>query len=278
MPTPGLWGGNLKGVADAPVLLDVTNRAVYSAHDYPASISRQTWFEDSSYPANLPRLWDEFWGFIARNQTAPVLMGEFGSKLDSESDRKWLDSLVTYLGTNGIHWVYWSLNPNSADTGGLLLDDWSTVDERKIAKLKPIQTVPFSGTDDKSVKPPTPASPSPSIPATPPADTQFCGTKYRVFSDWATGFSADLLVTNLGAGPIDGWTLSWQFTGNEMVRDLWNGRFTQTGGQLRVTDVGWNATFPLKTTIRLGCRRTTGAAASVPSDIRLNGFPCVNLQ
>ena len=29
------WGGNLTGVADAPVLLDVANAIVYSAHDYP---------------------------------------------------------------------------------------------------------------------------------------------------------------------------------------------------------------------------------------------------
>ncbi|GAA2377794.1 hypothetical protein GCM10010170_083270 [Dactylosporangium salmoneum] len=33
--------------------------------------------------------------------------------------------------------TFWVLNPNSGDTGGLLLDDWKTWDEAKYAMLKP---------------------------------------------------------------------------------------------------------------------------------------------
>ena len=38
------WGGNLKGAADAPVLLQVANRLVYSAHDYPLPSFRNPGF------------------------------------------------------------------------------------------------------------------------------------------------------------------------------------------------------------------------------------------
>jgi len=34
-------------------------------------------------------------------------------------------------------WTYWCWNPNSGDTGGILKDDWSTVNQWKIDILKP---------------------------------------------------------------------------------------------------------------------------------------------
>jgi endoglucanase len=67
-------------------------------------------------------------------------MGEFGSRLETESDSKWLNALISYLGTgsDGIHWVFWSWNPNSEDTHGLLTSDWITVDTKKFNRLKPL--------------------------------------------------------------------------------------------------------------------------------------------
>lgn len=42
----GWWGGNLMGVAQYPVQLDVAHRVVYSAHDYATSVAQQSWFSD----------------------------------------------------------------------------------------------------------------------------------------------------------------------------------------------------------------------------------------
>ena len=36
------WGGNLMGVKDRPIVLDVPDRVVYSPHDYPNSVYRPT--------------------------------------------------------------------------------------------------------------------------------------------------------------------------------------------------------------------------------------------
>ncbi len=121
--------------------LDVANRLVYSPHDYPASVHAQPWFSAPDYPANLPAVWDATWGYLLRTGTAPVLVGEFGTKLATTSDQQWLTALASYLGTGveGVHWTYWSWNPNSGDTGGILKDDWKTVDEAKQARLVPLQ-------------------------------------------------------------------------------------------------------------------------------------------
>jgi len=130
------WGGNLRGVAAAPVQLDLPDHVIYSPHEYPASLYAQPWFSDPAYPANLPAVWDATWGSVAA--TAPVLIGEFGSKLETESDRAWIGKLAGYIQAKGLSFTYWSLNPNSGDTGGILLDDWRTLDARKLGYLSPI--------------------------------------------------------------------------------------------------------------------------------------------
>lgn len=130
------WGGNLTGVERCPVVLAKPGRLVYSPHDYPASVCRQAWFDAPDYPDNLPSVWDNFWGFLARQETAPVLLGEFGGKLETEEDRAWLRSLMAYLRERDIGWVWWSWNPNSGDTGGILKDDWVTVNEPKMDFLR----------------------------------------------------------------------------------------------------------------------------------------------
>ncbi|MEI7687531.1 MAG: cellulase family glycosylhydrolase, partial [Planctomycetota bacterium] len=144
------WGGNLSNAGDFPVRLNTPGRLVYSPHDYPASVYAQTWFSDPNYPNNLPAVWDKNWGYLFRQGTAPVLIGEFGSKLQTASDQAWANSLITYInggvtggslpsGSQGVSWTYWSWNPNSGDTGGILADDWRTVNQNKMDLVKPAQ-------------------------------------------------------------------------------------------------------------------------------------------
>ena len=130
-------GGNLRGVASAPVQLSSPGHVIYSAHDYPASVFAQPWFSASGYPANLPALWDATWGYITTS-TAPVLVGEFGTKLATDSDRKWFQALTSYIKTHQLSFTFWTLNPDSGDTGGILNDDWTTVNQDKMAALTPL--------------------------------------------------------------------------------------------------------------------------------------------
>jgi aryl-phospho-beta-D-glucosidase BglC (GH1 family) len=132
------WGGNLKGVRQFPVSLQIPGRVVYSTHDYATSVFRQNWFDAANYPSNLEGIWDDHWGYLLKENIAPVLVGEFGSTLQSQTDQIWLRSLVSYLKSRGASFTYWCWNPNSGDTGGILLDDWKTVDRRKQDLLAPL--------------------------------------------------------------------------------------------------------------------------------------------
>ncbi|HEY6073493.1 MAG TPA: cellulase family glycosylhydrolase, partial [Anaerolineales bacterium] len=70
---------------------------------------------------------------------APIMIGEFGSKLQTTSDQQWFQTITGYIKQNGLGWTFWSLNPDSGDTGGLLADDWTTVMQAKHRTLKPLQ-------------------------------------------------------------------------------------------------------------------------------------------
>jgi aryl-phospho-beta-D-glucosidase BglC (GH1 family) len=156
------WGGNLAGAGNHPVRLSVPGQLVYSTHDYPASVYAQPWFSDPTYPANLPGVWDRNWGYLVRTGTAPVLLGEFGSRLQTGSDQQWFNTLASTIQGSGLSFTFWCLNPDSGDTGGLLADDWSTVIQAKQQVLAPLQA-PFIGGGG-----PTPPSPPPSgVPAAP---------------------------------------------------------------------------------------------------------------
>jgi aryl-phospho-beta-D-glucosidase BglC (GH1 family) len=138
------WGGNLRGVADRPLQIK-PGKLLYSAHDYGPEVFPQTWFSAADYPRNLASLWDQTWGYIPRTGIGGVFIGEFGighSDAYSGHALQWIQALMAYMGANS-SWTYWSLNPNSGDTGGILQDDWVSVQQWKLDLLTPYQARQF---------------------------------------------------------------------------------------------------------------------------------------
>jgi aryl-phospho-beta-D-glucosidase BglC (GH1 family) len=133
------WGGNLTEAMFMPAAIQA-NRLVYSPHDYPQSVYNQDWFSAPNFPNNMPALWNHFWGNLHHNGTAPILLGEFGSRLLTLKDQQWGAKLVSYLAGGGtsMNWVWWSWNPDSGDTGGILKDDWQTPHPEKLLLLAPL--------------------------------------------------------------------------------------------------------------------------------------------
>ncbi|MEV6177998.1 cellulase family glycosylhydrolase [Streptomyces sp. NPDC052016] len=237
----GWWGGNLMGVARYPVRLDVPDRLVYSAHDYATSVAQQSWFSDPSFPANMPGIWDRYWGYIFKQDIAPVWLGEFGTTLQSTVDQRWLSALVSYLrstsayGADSFHWTFWSWNPNSGDTGGILKDDWSTVDTVKDGYLTSIKAPGFT---------PGTGSGDPGDPGDPGDGTAACTAAYTVGSDWGSGFNAEVKVTNTGTRAIGSWKVTWTWSGSQRVTNMWNASYTQSGSTVTAVNAAHNGAVP----------------------------------
>jgi endoglucanase len=159
------WGGNLQGAKDFPVRLNVPNKLVYSAHDYAMSVSSgQPWFNDGNFPNTLAPHWDKNWGYLLKQNIAPVLIGEFGSTLADDKDKAWLPLLLQYMKDNGASWTYWTLNPRSGDTKGLFQEDWTSTDNVRYDVIKPF-LVPLTGSGGG-----TPTNNAPSVSITSPTN------------------------------------------------------------------------------------------------------------
>lgn len=274
------WGGGLADVGAKPVVLSTAGRVVYSPHDYPASLYGQKWFSDPAYPANLPSVWDKNWGYIQKQGIAPILLGEFGSALATESDKQWMTSIVSYLGTNKMSYAYWAFNSNSGVTGGLVKTDWRTPEAEKLAALAPILTgVPVVNVPVPSPTPsptttatptataaptaaptataspaptatPTPA-PTPSPTATAPAGDPAISATWKATSAWTGGYVASMEATGLRKAST--WSVSWPDPNVTRVVNSWGVKCTIVP-KYSVTCTGsdWAAT------ILPGQKRTAG--------------------
>lgn len=299
------WGGGLKDAGAAPVTLAVKNRVVYSPHDYPASVFAQPWFSASGYPANLEAVWDANWGYLVRKNIAPVLLGEFGTKLETPSDRAWLDALVAYLAKTKISYAYWSFNPNSGDTGGLVADDWRTPQKAKLAALAPIltpvaapapQPAPIPSTPAPTTtprpsltptptptptptatpKPPTPSpKPSVSVPPSPaptpkPGAGTAPGASAGITATWVPqstwGEGYVAELTVTATGPVTKWSVSFDAAGTTAVSNAWGMKCSVAAGRVTCTGADWAATLAPGQTVRVGLQ---AAATRAPSPAKL---------
>lgn len=208
--TCGWQGGNLMGVASHPVVLNVANQLVYSAHDYGPSLYQQPWFNSSTTQSSLNAVWNKYWGYISADGTAPVWLGEFGTDNNigdiestaAGSQGQWFESLIAYLQANpSIDWTYWALN--GEDSYGLLDNNYDATpaNSQKQSMLASIQS-PLSGgggggTGSCATSPSAPAgltataNSSSSINVgwgvvAPPSN---CSIAYSVFRSTASGFT-----------------------------------------------------------------------------------------
>jgi endoglucanase len=121
------WGKNLANVEAQPIVPpdSASDRLVYSAHNYGKSVvpsidvyNVQALYDD----------WDSHFGYLSGKEV--VIIGEWGGRVDL--DAEWMKTFVAYLQERKMtNTFFWSLQCNSGDVAGFLLDDWVTVDSFK---------------------------------------------------------------------------------------------------------------------------------------------------
>ena len=133
------WGGNLRGVADNPVDIGkYQNKLVYSPHDYGPTVYEQPWFKGSyDYDSLMKDCWHDNWFYIYEDDIAPLHIGEWGGFM-TEPNITWMTYMRELIKKYRLHHTFWCFNANSGDTGGLVLDDFTTWDEEKYAFVKEV--------------------------------------------------------------------------------------------------------------------------------------------
>ncbi|KAB2349535.1 glycoside hydrolase family 6 protein [Actinomadura rudentiformis] len=99
-----------------------------------------------------------------------------------------------------------------------------------------------------------------------------CKVDYTV-NQWSTGFTASVALTNLG-DTLNGWTLEWDFAGDQKVTSGWNATFTQSGKHVTVKNADWNATLATGASANPGFQATFSGTNDKPAQFKLNGVVC----
>ncbi|MFF5230761.1 cellulose binding domain-containing protein [Dactylosporangium sp. NPDC000521] len=119
------------------------------------------------------------------------------------------------------------------------------------------------------------SSPPLTFTTTSPA-TSACTVRFTDVNDWGNGYVGNIDITNTGASPINGWTLTFTWpTAWQSVSGSWNGNWTQTGRDVKVTNIDTNGALAAG-----GGATSTGFVGAyngpnvLPSAFRLNGTVC----
>lgn len=212
------WGGNVNPQLCKP--LDIpADRLVLSPHVYGPDVFNQSYFSASEFPSNMSAVWNSHFG-DAQTQGYAVVLGETGGKYGKgdPKDKVFQDSLFAYLKQRNLRDVfYWSWNPNSGDTGGILMDDWTTVRQDKVSLLQAFwanadPSPPAPAPSPSPAPAPTPMpTPVPSMPVTPDPPAQMAPAPSPTIpamnngSGYGGGGALDTLsLMLLGAGWIVG--------------------------------------------------------------------------
>lgn len=138
----GIDYGKTIGNIDNDPLAFLGDKLVYSVHYYGPSVYSQPYFTDSAFPTNLPAVYDAAFGYLLQKTSRALVIGEWGTTYTGQ-DAVWAEAWVSYLNSRGIsNTFFWSLNPNSQDSGGLLQDDWKTPIPEKLSLVAKVQPNP----------------------------------------------------------------------------------------------------------------------------------------
>ena len=129
----------------------------------------------------------------------------------------------------------------------------------------------------------------PTSAVTPPPTTiptpQSAGSFSVTYSDnsWGTGATVSLTIKNNGSSAVDGWNVSFTYSGDQKITNAWNCKYTQSGSTVTLTNEAYNASIPAGGSVTVGFNITYSGTNTAPtvfsvnsSSVGTNPTPVVN--
>jgi endo-1,4-beta-xylanase len=104
--------------------------------------------------------------------------------------------------------------------------------------------------------------------------TGVCHVAYTRASEWAGGFTANVVITNTGTSAINGWTVGFTFPGDQKITNAWSATTTQTGAAATATNVGYNGAIAPGANTSFGFQGTFTSNDTSPTTFTVNGAAC----
>jgi hypothetical protein len=102
-----------------------------------------------------------------------------------------------------------------------------------------------------------------------------CLVSYVIENDWGTGATVSITIKNNGYAAINGWRLTWSFSGNQKITNIWNATYTQNGNMITAANQSYNSSIPAGGSVNFGFNLSYSGSNAKPTDFTLNGTPCL---
>ena len=99
------------------------------------------------------------------------------------------------------------------------------------------------------------------------AATSSCAAAYSVPTDWGSGFTANLTITDNGTAAITGWTVTYTYAGNQTLANGWNGNWTQSGKTVTITNESYNGSLAAGASTSAGANFNYSGANAAPTSV-----------
>ncbi|WP_328827546.1 glycoside hydrolase family 6 protein [Streptomyces sp. YS-B37] len=115
------------------------------------------------------------------------------------------------------------------------------------------------------------------VAAAPSADTGIaaipCSVDYKVQSQWDTGFTAAVTITNNGAAKSS-WAAKWSYAGNQKVTSGWNAKISQSGTAVTAANETYNGSLATGSSVSFGFNASYSGTNALPTTFTLDGVTC----
>jgi Glycosyl hydrolase family 12/Cellulose binding domain len=98
-----------------------------------------------------------------------------------------------------------------------------------------------------------------------------CSATYSLVNSSPGTFQGQVVLTDTGTSPFNGWSLAWTFPGNEEINDLWNGTYTQSGESVSVTNASYNGSVDPGDSVTVGFGGTYTSSDASPTSVNCTG-------
>ncbi|MER7667340.1 cellulose binding domain-containing protein [Kitasatospora sp. NPDC096128] len=93
-------------------------------------------------------------------------------------------------------------------------------------------------------------------------------------NEWQGVMVGSVTVVNNGLGQVNGWSLGFDFPGDNTITNSWNASVSQSGRSVNAGNVSYNASVPQGGSVQWGFKATWSSSDADPSAFRFNGASC----
>lgn len=88
--------------------------------------------------------------------------------------------------------------------------------------------------------------------------------EYQVTNSWGSGFTGSINITNDTGSAVNGWTVSWNYSGGSRVTNAWNANVSGSN-PYSASDSGWNGSIQPGQSVQFGFQGTANGTMEIPT-------------